>query len=232
MPRKIRIPADPARNRQSQQRARARRRELAEALERRLQEYEQRDARATADMQRAARAVARTNESLMRLLARLGVGRPEVEAFLRAEVDAGDAAPDANARPLIPPVAPPRDVVAAPPDAGIAIAPSRSCLTPRRGGAGASAAVSRESLDREDIAGEANRGDEGGTGFVLCGDGAGAAGARERASLTSCDAAADIIATLQGHSDAAQARAVLGCGDVRDCHVRNTRLFQLMDEAT
>ncbi|RWA04967.1 hypothetical protein EKO27_g10131 [Xylaria grammica] len=49
--------------------------------------------------------------------------------------------------------------------------------------------------------------------------------------ITPCDAAASIIAGFQGHGDVVHARRVLGCGDVTNCHVKNTRLFQLMDEA-
>ncbi|KAI1630886.1 hypothetical protein F4809DRAFT_227109 [Biscogniauxia mediterranea] len=48
---------------------------------------------------------------------------------------------------------------------------------------------------------------------------------------TSCDAAASILANLKGHDDTLQAREVLGCGSQKNCHIRNTRLFQLMDEA-
>ncbi|KAI0593446.1 hypothetical protein F4775DRAFT_497868 [Biscogniauxia sp. FL1348] len=48
---------------------------------------------------------------------------------------------------------------------------------------------------------------------------------------TSCDAAASILANLKGHDDTLQAREVLGCGSQRNCHIKNTHLFQLMDEA-
>ncbi|KAI1115382.1 hypothetical protein F5Y14DRAFT_135202 [Nemania sp. NC0429] len=51
------------------------------------------------------------------------------------------------------------------------------------------------------------------------------------ALLTSCDDAASIIARFQGHGDVLHARETLGCGDATNCHVKNTRLFQLMDEA-
>ncbi|KAI5920620.1 hypothetical protein F4810DRAFT_406598 [Camillea tinctor] len=48
---------------------------------------------------------------------------------------------------------------------------------------------------------------------------------------TSCDAAASILANLKGHDDTVRAREVLGCGSEKDCHIKNTHLFQLMDEA-
>jgi hypothetical protein len=50
------------------------------------------------------------------------------------------------------------------------------------------------------------------------------------ALVTSCDDAANIIADFQGHGDPLRARSALGCGDSTDCHVKNTTLFQLMDE--
>lgn len=52
------------------------------------------------------------------------------------------------------------------------------------------------------------------------------------AHVTPCDAAANIIAELHGHGDTAEARGLLGCKDSRNCHVKNTRLFQLMVETT
>ncbi len=50
--------------------------------------------------------------------------------------------------------------------------------------------------------------------------------------VTSCDAAAGIIAELHGHGDAARARGLLGCDDSSNCHVKNTKLLQLMVETT
>ncbi|KAI0553493.1 hypothetical protein F4679DRAFT_473753 [Xylaria curta] len=53
----------------------------------------------------------------------------------------------------------------------------------------------------------------------------------QSAHVTSCDDAASIIADFQGHGDVSHVRRVLGCGDAAKCHVKNTRLFQIMDEA-
>lgn len=50
---------------------------------------------------------------------------------------------------------------------------------------------------------------------------------------THCDEAVAILIELRearGEMDAAQARAALGCGGRTDCVVKNTRLFQLMDD--
>ncbi|ORY54702.1 uncharacterized protein BCR38DRAFT_491394 [Pseudomassariella vexata] len=51
-----------------------------------------------------------------------------------------------------------------------------------------------------------------------------------RGQVTSCDEAAIIIANLRGNDNVTEARALLGCGSATVCSVKNTRLFQLMDE--
>jgi hypothetical protein len=48
---------------------------------------------------------------------------------------------------------------------------------------------------------------------------------------TSCEDAASIIASMRGHADREQVREELGCGAARDCNVKNTTLFQLMDRS-
>jgi hypothetical protein len=48
---------------------------------------------------------------------------------------------------------------------------------------------------------------------------------------TSCEDAASIIASMRGHADREQVREELGCGSKRDCNVKNTTLFQLMDRS-
>lgn len=47
---------------------------------------------------------------------------------------------------------------------------------------------------------------------------------------TSCEDAASIIASMRGHTNRDQVREELGCGAKRDCNVKNTTLFQLMDQ--
>jgi hypothetical protein len=50
-------------------------------------------------------------------------------------------------------------------------------------------------------------------------------------SETSCEAAANIIAGMRGHGNIEQARAELGCGEDRECSVKNIVLFQVMDRS-
>lgn len=50
--------------------------------------------------------------------------------------------------------------------------------------------------------------------------------------VTSCDTAATILANFHGHGDVSEAREVLGCSSSNNCSVKNTHLFQLMDEVS
>ncbi|KAK8068849.1 hypothetical protein PG994_005465 [Apiospora phragmitis] len=79
----VRVPADREANRRSQQQARQRQREYVAGLESRLAEHESRGVQATMEVQRAARAVAATNEKLLALLKMHGVQEAEIDAFLR-----------------------------------------------------------------------------------------------------------------------------------------------------
>jgi hypothetical protein len=47
---------------------------------------------------------------------------------------------------------------------------------------------------------------------------------------TPCEKAATILAEVRGHDDPSRARAALGCVGTDSCLVKNTRLFQLMEE--
>ncbi|KAK7417214.1 hypothetical protein QQZ08_011693 [Neonectria magnoliae] len=80
---KLRTPESLALNRENQRRSRARHRDLLDDLQRRVREYERRDAQASLEMQRVARGVAAENAALRALLAAKGVADGEVEAHLR-----------------------------------------------------------------------------------------------------------------------------------------------------
>ncbi|KAI0204975.1 hypothetical protein F4808DRAFT_316825 [Astrocystis sublimbata] len=199
MPRKVRPPADTAQNRENQQRSRARRREYLTSLEARVRDFENREARATLEMQRAAREVAWVNERLMELLASKGVAREEVDEFLRRAGEDGVAAASGHAQD--------QDHT----DSAIEGTHDDTTIL--------------HAIDDGRVADSSD-----GTPRLLK-RGAGNADEGLPALVTSCDDAANIIANFQGHGDVSQARNALGCGDAADCHVKNTRLFQLMDEA-
>ncbi|KAI2629406.1 hypothetical protein GGS21DRAFT_223147 [Xylaria nigripes] len=214
MPRKIRPAADQAQNRQNQQRSRARRKAYVAELEARVRGFEEEGVRATVEMQRAAREVAWVNARLMELLAAKGVARGEVDAFLRR---AGEGV-----------------------GWGLRETPSSCGAALEALLAGAEADERRCRVDdgRDFDVGAGAAGHMVNEPFIRVCDGVSEM-PRQRlvaegssALVTSCQDAASIIADFQGHGDVLRVRNVLGCGDATDCHVKNTRLFQLMDETS
>lgn len=79
--------ASAIRIRENQRRSRARRKEYVETMERKLHEYERRGVDATLEMQQAARTVAVENTRLRMMLAQMGAGAADVDAFLQAFQD-------------------------------------------------------------------------------------------------------------------------------------------------
>ncbi|RYP39601.1 hypothetical protein DL767_002149 [Monosporascus sp. MG133] len=261
MPRKIRIPEDPARNRENQQRCRARRREYVQELERRVREYERRDSEATCEMQRAAQAVAWKNERLLALLALHGVSRAEIDAFLQPPDGVGAAAAANNAAPsaagFTPVPASSAGTVGVPSGGGAkldglgvssnakagspghvplarACSATSRCVTGKSDEPCSAGTDSQSSYDAQEInilsrQLDSTSSDTRADNVHLPATGIGLSNGSP-AQVTSCDAAATMIADLQGHGDATQARRLLDCGDSSNCHVKNTHLLQLMVE--
>ncbi|KAK7750844.1 hypothetical protein SLS62_007243 [Diatrype stigma] len=237
MPRKIRLPGDPARNRQSQQRSRARRKEYVEELEARVRDYERRDAEATRDMQRAARAACWENGRLLALLALHGVSRAAVDAFLAQEAagpvgngNANGHSPSANAGLVIAPV----ERFGVPHTTDMSSSTQSRADQSLRSRSGLLAAPGAEHADGNLLSTSRCERD---VRKACPPSDAEIAFPEDETEIppthaTPCDAAASIIAELQGHGDTAEARGLLGCKDSSNCHVKNTRLFQLMVETT
>lgn len=70
--------------RENQRRSRARRKEYVEGMQRKLQDFETKGVDATLEMQQAARDVAIENSRLKMLLAHSGIGMDAVESFLQS----------------------------------------------------------------------------------------------------------------------------------------------------
>ncbi|KAI0490034.1 hypothetical protein F4859DRAFT_509610 [Xylaria cf. heliscus] len=231
MPRKVRPPADTAQNRANQQRSRARRRAYVAGLEARVREFEGREVRASLAMQRAAREVAWVNARLMEMLAEKGVARGEVEEFLRRAggdgrggVDCGFVARGGSFG--VGSVGGEKGGECARSDARESGIGERDVVVTGMGmgmgmGMDMDMGASEHAVD-EDVRDRTAQTLKWCDGNVVDGP---------PALVTSCDDAASIIADFQGHGDVSRARGVLGCGDIANCHVKNTRLFQLMDEA-
>ncbi|KAH8661987.1 hypothetical protein BX600DRAFT_465248 [Xylariales sp. PMI_506] len=230
MPRKVRVPAARDDNRLSQQRSRARHKEYVDGLEKRIRDYEQKGVQATIEMQRVARDVTSKNEKLLALLALHGVRQDEIDTFLS---DGYVPIPSLGAsqyryEPIqIPsPCCPPKH---AQPSFEIQAYP------------GSSADMVRQSFGppcpayRVQVAPYSMEG-EGETHNFVPYDTPGSIKTSSSTppesptELTSCETAAAILANLRGTADVTEARATLGCENSRSCSIRNTHLFQLMNE--
>ncbi|EGO53228.1 hypothetical protein NEUTE1DRAFT_143032 [Neurospora tetrasperma FGSC 2508] len=226
--------------RENQRRSRARREELMRDLQRRLDEQEQLGVQATFEMQQAARQVAHENKRLRALLSQKGVSDAEVEEFLgRGDPDLIDnqlvqnrlltRASTASSTPHV-------SSVMALLNAEQPKTPARSCNLesscenpPRR---------TEENSRLLESIGPPHEDD---TPTVLedwpCSSETSPShlpdpDVRYNSGMeTSCDVAATILANMHGHADTSRIRVVLGCTGPSDCIVKNTRVFDLLDEA-
>ncbi|CAH0055776.1 unnamed protein product [Clonostachys solani] len=201
-----------AENREAQRRSRARRQELIENLQCRLEQYERMGIAASVEMQRVARAVNTQNQLLKNLLGVCGVSQEEIERFLSSPEGDYRALNDRqrcdtcgqNERVFVPQGEERRlhhqihtanrldnitaDCSSAPTDR----------LSPLFDSFDSSKSISPYSNH---------------------------SGALE----TSCDKAAGILLELHNRVDPSWARSALGCHGNSYCHVKNTKIFQLMD---
>ncbi|OIW32812.1 hypothetical protein CONLIGDRAFT_153727 [Coniochaeta ligniaria NRRL 30616] len=242
MPWKNRTAETKQRVRENQRRSRARRDELLRDLQQRLDEHERLGFQATLEMQQAALQVARENESLRTLLLQKGVSDAEVAEFLR---HGGPTPVDdiqlvqtrlpcrARATTSIPRVASVTallnpDQPKTPP--AYSRLPETLPRSPPRTNEGISQGIeppATPSLDDTPASTAAWPSTGESTPLQLPEPDIG----RNSGMETSCDVAAAILANMQGHEDTSRARVVLGCTSPSNCIVKNTRVFDLLDEA-
>lgn len=230
--------------RDNQRRSRARRKELLEDMQRRLNEYERLGVQATLEMQQAARAVAKENERLRALLARMGISDAAVDEALRIGGPIDDqpaqhrrtSREDAvskespvlrqtrflNTRHLSSvtallnegqPTTPVCSLHQEPPSAASSSNDERLSVMPDKDSTESSSAdllSPSESTVSHPV--DADLGHNSGMEM-------------------SCDVAATILASVQGHEDTSRARVVLGCVGPTACVVNNLKVFDLLDEA-
>jgi hypothetical protein len=226
--------------RDNQRRSRARRDELLHDLQQRLDEHERHGVQATVEMQQAARHAARENERLRALLRRKGVSDAEVEESLRlADPDPVDDKLVRNrrkGRASTAPRTPRLSSVAASLNVGQPETPAGSYPPRPLSGSspgstgGFSPLLEPPVMPREDHKPTSFAhwpGSSETTPSHLADPDVG----RKSGTETSCDVAAAILASMQGHGDTGRARVVLGCTGPSSCTVKNTRVFDLLDEA-
>lgn len=212
MPRKERTPASLELNRENQRRSRARHRDFINDLQRRVQEYEERDAQASAEMQRVARVVAEENAFLRELLAVKGVERDEIQGFLDAR----------RAQQMVSS----RSVEASP-------VHSHSHSRSQQPSWEQIKFQSPEPVFVKAV--DAERQMPGYYGFADDSTSSTGSTLREQSQSRDemhCSEAASILAQLRGGSDRSAAHAVLGCAEGMNCSIRNTDLLHVMDKLT
>lgn len=209
--------------RDNQRRSRARRKELLDDLQTRLDECHRRGVQATVEMQQAARHVARENQRLRALLTRKGVPDAEVDAFLRV----GDPSfiDEQMLRAQGGRTTTHCDEGQSPTTAygGRTSEPPFGFISRDKGSAeGSSLQRDYPLAPSTDFPGPSED-----TPSYLAEPDFGSKPSME----TSCDVAASILANMQGHGDTNRARVSLGCGPGSGtCVVNNMRVLDLLDE--
>lgn len=284
--------------RDNQRRSRARRKEYVENLERKVQEYERQGVDATLEMQHAARTVALENSRLRSMLAQLGAGDTDIDAFLQScqDREAAEALSSVSMRPMhhdqseperqsgaklrssaisdnegdlkvsrspsslahiVTSMTPPSSTESEPSlkaesvNSRYELYSSYDAMTPQQDSpldVLASATLQQGSCCEGKVRSTTSRrssAEAPSPSTVETSTGAAtpsSAYAPEPSPVASiisqdysspmemsCDAAAAIIAEMQGQGDRQAAKARLGCHGRTPCFVRNTTLFQLLD---
>ncbi|KAH7031376.1 uncharacterized protein B0I36DRAFT_122193 [Microdochium trichocladiopsis] len=247
----VRVPADPAQSRLNQQRSRARRREHVADLERRLREREGQAVQASVEMQAASRYVAWKNEMLMGLLERrFGVARGEVEGWLDEEwkktasgmrldlpgreAVRGEEEGD-GVRGLLTATSGHHQIMRIVAEEEEGEEEEEECddgCVCRNGSSDRKVTPDCYRTDTRTMATTSSQPDSASQPDSNSAAMPPPQTSRQMVEMTSCDEAADMIASLQGHGNVNDARRLLGCPNSSDCKVKNTQLFQLMVETT
>jgi hypothetical protein len=211
--------ASSIRIRDNQRRSRARRKEYIHDLEQRLWRFEQLGVEASQEIQAAGRKVAEENTLLRSLLRLRGVTDAEIEEYLGlARDDSGSG----GRGPLV-------TRMSLSPDARLQQAQSTRSneIEGRNDNLRASEVVASSSQPPPDCmrsVSDLNPGNNEAQSEACH-----IHGGLDQSLATSCEAAAKIIASMQGYPDTQDARAELGCSSTSDCMVKNTAIFEVLD---
>lgn len=224
--------------RDNQRRSRLRQKELIADLQKRLDEYQRLGVQATQEMQREARQVAGENEKLRSLLRRKGVSDAEVEGYLRSPstTPVSRQPPRQSIAGYVPPVPDLHHQLAA--TSGFlhelpATIPVRSHHhhnpgPVRRTHQQAIKSARSTTIEQTPLSYSP---DQLGSRESTYSSQADPNACCTSGTEMSCDVAADILASMQGHTDTSRAREVLGCTGPSDCVVKSIRVFDLLDKA-
>ncbi|KAL8720920.1 MAG: hypothetical protein Q9181_007818, partial [Wetmoreana brouardii] len=224
--------------RESQRRARARRKELIDDLKSRIRDYEAQGVMATAQVQEAARKVLLENRRLRALLVEKGVPTAEIKASLHGyEYDASSTVPLATPESA--------DIIDTQCQAALSVDIQQpvemhaSDTTNQLVSAGSPPTMPMDiGLESASQAGKNGKsvGSSSDTKLLRpdeqaekdLGRGKPVPG-QAQSSETECSVTANILADFRGHGDAEQARAELGCLHTAQCSITNVALLHALD---
>lgn len=194
----------------------------------RIQDYEQRGVQASLGLQQAARRVAWENERLRSLIASKGIARQEIEDYLehcRRGLASPGSVRNGGHTPFVISVGSP-SILESPyhqeqplkPNAHRDVEGMPIEADPRFGDTSPSAETEsyHDSVTIQRVSHSHASNIDG-------------ADPPKAPYETSCEVAANIIASMRWHGDKEEARVELGCDGPRECTVKNTTVFQIMD---
>ncbi|KAF3169460.1 hypothetical protein EYR41_007678 [Orbilia oligospora] len=210
--------ANAIRIRNNQRRSRAKHKELVNSLQQRLREYEAQSIQASAEMQRAARKVALENKRLRMLLQQKGVSSAEVDRY----VSSFESGLQFEA---------PRDLVSRHRKSqNFALNEIYQKVVSHSPGSSENEGVPSNMDDGVVTLGSKNMTLGDTIAKSRCEGIESSTSPADSGFETSCEKAADIILQMRGDDDEQSVFSRLGCGRPGSCTMRNTTIFQLLDE--
>ncbi|KAB8228376.1 bZIP transcription factor [Aspergillus alliaceus] len=228
--------ASSARVRDNQRRSRARRKEYVQDLEQRLRRFESLGVKATQEVQTAARHVVAENCLLRSLLGQLGVTDKDVEDYLKSHIPhpTSSSSSSVNAEPVV--------VSHLAATHGNQVVKGGSLLTHQEEDSSDETGVNDSNplppgsvrntptkVDNVQAFGLTRPMVVVQTSFVDSKD-QDQVSTRDTGQSMPCEAAARILAAMQGYQEERDVRFELGCHNDSDCTVRNMDLFEILDK--
>ncbi|KAJ6082029.1 hypothetical protein N7499_006903 [Penicillium canescens] len=231
-----------ARIRDNQRRSRTRRKEYVHDLEQRLRSFENLGVKATQEVQAAGKKVATENVLLRSLLMLHGVTETQIKAYLEWQGQPPSSIPPQSYQMLSSILENNLERAPIPP----LVAYHRSATSPHKDLNSSPHELmtigSKISIPESNVNGNVDSLDSQGSCAERASTLTPATTESETESpqsdsrqntgqFTSCEAAADIIGSMQAHSDHRDVRSELGCNSEPHCMVKNMSIFELLDKS-
>lgn len=210
-----------ARNRANQRRSRQRQKDHIQSLEARLAEYEKHGAQASKAIQMAARRVADENRKLRELLAGLGLAPGDTDAYLAGAVSVQELTVARASEAMVPESRKPELT----PAHGEMHVESRTAEIPSQ-----ESAIERPAQDIREVIKEAQTDEVQPVSHFHTKELVHKPSPQPQPDETDCEDAARIIAGMRGIGHPDDVRSELGCMPGGKCAIKNSRIFDLIDQ--